>query len=76
MVKRIDMAPENIPILIIACYTIHNICKMHGDEFNDEWMSDERTSTTTNDESTHFQIALNNLAEVTRNAFVNYFDQL
>ena len=24
--------------MIPACCTLHNICEIHGDEFNDEWM--------------------------------------
>ena len=72
--KRIDVAPENIPVLIIACCTLHNICEIHGDEFIDEWMSDMST-TRTDEEPTCSPTLPNNSAEVIRNAFVNYFDQ-
>lgn len=72
--KRIDVAPENIPVLVIACCTLHNICEIHGDEFIDEWMSNMSTAGT-DEEATCSPTIPSNSAEVIRNAFVNYFNQ-
>ena len=30
----------NVPNVIIACCILHNICEVHGDIFNDEWLED------------------------------------
>ena len=29
----------NLPTYIAACCVLHNICKIHGDDFNNEWMA-------------------------------------
>ena len=40
--KQIDMDISNVPNVILACCALHNICEVHNDSFNDEWLqSDE-----------------------------------
>ena len=36
--KQIDMDIDNIPHIITACCVLHNVCEVHGDSFNDEWL--------------------------------------
>ena len=36
--KQIDMDISNVPNVILACCTLHNICEIHNDSFNDEWL--------------------------------------
>jgi len=38
--KKIDMFVGNVPNVILACCILHNICEVHGDVFNDEWMEE------------------------------------
>ena len=82
LLKRIDMAPEHVPVLIIACCTLHNICELHGDEFNSDWLSDDHvtnTSTSDDDEDSGARCTSRNTtpsATNIRNALVQYFDQL
>ena len=30
----------NIPNFILVCCILHNICEVHGDIFNDEWLEE------------------------------------
>ena len=33
-----DMLVENVPNIVAACCVLHNVCEIHGDTFNDEWL--------------------------------------
>ena len=35
-----DMHIENIPNVVGACCMLHNICEIHNDTFNEEWLQD------------------------------------
>ena len=36
--KQNDMFVENVPTVVGACCVLHNICQIHGDAFNNEWL--------------------------------------
>ena len=38
LLKRLDVNIDDVPELVAACCVLHNICEIHGDEFNVEWM--------------------------------------
>ena len=38
MLKWLDMDVSDVPELIAACCVLHNICKLHGEVFNEEWL--------------------------------------
>ena len=38
--KQIDMDIENVPHVIAACCVLHNLCEVHGDSFNEEWLEE------------------------------------
>lgn len=40
LLKQNDMSMENVPNVVASCCVLHNICEIHGDEFNDEWLED------------------------------------
>jgi len=40
LMKRNDMDIEHIPTVITACCILHNICEIHGEYFNDTWLTD------------------------------------
>ena len=44
LLKPSEMWPENISSVIAACCILHNICEIHGNEFNEEWLHDVSTS--------------------------------
>ena len=68
--KKIDMHVNNVPNVVLACCILHNVCEIHGDEFNEEWLEDldlvqlddTHVSTTTQDGGT------------VRDLLVNYFE--
>ena len=38
--KKIDMHIKHIPNVILACCVLHNVCVIHNDTFNEEWLQD------------------------------------
>jgi len=37
LLKRIDMPLKHVPDLVTACICLHNLCIIHGDEFDMQW---------------------------------------
>ena len=42
--KRNDMHVRNIPNIVAAACILHNMCEVHGDNFNDAWLEEETFS--------------------------------
>lgn len=40
LLKRDDTFIEDMPTVISACCVLHNICQVHRDHFNREWLQD------------------------------------
>lgn len=38
LLKRIDMSTEEVTTIVLACFTLHNVCEIHKEEFNHEWV--------------------------------------
>ena len=38
LLKRNDTIIEDLPTVISACCVLHNICEVHRDRFNREWI--------------------------------------
>ncbi len=38
LLKKNDMSIQHIPTIICACCILHNVCEIHGDSFNEEWL--------------------------------------
>ena len=38
--KQIEMDIKNVPHVIAACCVLHNLCEIHGDSFNEEWLQE------------------------------------
>ena len=38
LLKRNDHNINFLPTYVAACCVLHNICEIHNDSFNDEWM--------------------------------------
>ena len=38
--KKNDMCIENVQHVIAACWVLHNMCEIHMDSFEDDWMEE------------------------------------
>ena len=50
--KQMDIHIDNVPYIITACCVLHNMCEVHGDTFNEEWLQDN-ISTDTDETHNH-----------------------
>ena len=41
-----DIHIDNVPYIITACCVLHNMCEVHGDTFNEEWLQDNISTDT------------------------------
>ena len=65
--KKIDMHIDNVPNVILACCILHNVCEIHNDDFNEEWLDDEQP------DDTHVSTS-NEGGGTVRELLVNYFE--
>ena len=74
LTKKNEMSIKNVPNVIAACCTLHNICEIHGDTFNEVWLEEINNET---DDPTGAQASSSSHddAEDIRDAFVQYFVQ-
>ena len=74
LTKQNEMSIRNVPNVIAACCTLHNVCEIHGDLFNEEWLEEINSET---DDLTGAQPSTSSQddAEDIRNALVQYFVQ-
>ena len=69
--KQNDKIVENVPTVIGACCILHNICQIHGDTFNEEWLQDiPNTGTITSNDG---DAGNTGSGDSTREALVQYF---
>ena len=72
LLKRLDVSTDSVPGLVSACCVLHNMCEVHGDSFDQEWMEGISTQ-----ESTHMSSGLTSQSETSavliRKAFMTYF---
>ena len=38
--KQVDFHIDNVPHIIAACCALHNMCEIHHDSFNEEWLQE------------------------------------
>ena len=72
LMKRNDTDLDQIPTLITACVILHNICEIHEDHVNSDWLSGNDGA------QTDFSVEARNImigtaAEAIRTAFATYF---
>ena len=42
--KRNDTDVSFMPTLVSACCILHNLCEVHGDGFDDDWLCEEEAT--------------------------------
>ena len=52
LLKRNDMNIHFLPTYVAACCILHNICEIHNDSFNDEWMVHQQEINMSNSSAT------------------------
>ena len=74
LLKQLDIDVSNVPDLVAACCTLHNICEAHKDGFNEEWI--DGTQQTQQDTTvTNSSTATTTTGESIREALMTYFVQ-
>ena len=70
LLKRLDVDISDAQEVVAACCVLHNVCEVHGEEFNEEWLegtdSQESASASASVQSQTSAIAI-------RNALMSYF---
>ena len=71
LMKKNEMRIDNVIMVVGACCVLHNICEVHGDAFNDSWLthSQEDLQSTSMDQG---DTGSHQGSEI-RNALVRYF---
>ena len=73
LLKRIDIDIRNVPELIAACCTLHNICEVHGDLFDEHWL--EGVEVTSEVEANDVSATQSESGDSIRQALMSYFQQ-
>lgn len=79
--KQNDMFIENVSTIVASCCVLHNICQLHGDSFNSEWLNDLNNSKepqeSNNNEEPHKSSFHDNSSpkngKTIRNTLITYF---
>ena len=72
LLKRNDSHLSFVPTIVTTCCVLHNLCEVHGDGFDDDWMcAEEVASHSTHSSST--TIGTNTTAENIRHVLCQHF---
>ena len=61
-----------MPTLVSACCILHNLCEVHGYDFDDDWSCEDETSADVANATVTTSVPAT--AEMIRSAFRDYFD--
>ena len=70
LLKRLDINVRDVPELVAACCTLHNICEVHADTFDEEWLEGVET---TGEIVTCDTASQSGSGECIRQALITYF---
>ena len=74
LLKRNDIKVDFMPTLVTACCVLHNICEIHQDSFDHQWLDDEVTQASNMSRSAS-TIPSSSTAISIRNALCDYIDR-
>ena len=52
LLERNDILVSDLPEVVAACCVLHNICEIHGESFDEDWMQDVTSQDSVNSPST------------------------
>ena len=71
LLKRIDVDIGSVPTLVSACTVLHNICEIHGERFDDEWLDGVGNDGVQSNTTTNYS----NDGVTVRDTLMNYFSE-
>ena len=71
--KQIDMDIDNVPHIISACCVLHNVCEVHKENFNDEWLQEVDTEMAQPDCGSTTSSTIVTGGEEVREILIDYF---
>ena len=74
LLKIYDVKLEFMSTLVTACCILHNICKIHQDNFDQQWIDDEVIEQAGNIPSNATTIPSSSTAISIRNALYDYIE--
>ena len=72
LLKRLDVDINRVPELVASCFVLHNICEVHGDSFNNDWL--EGVEMNNNNSTAYTHTPCNSDGESVRKALMLYFE--
>ena len=75
LAKRNDCNLEFVKLQVAACCTLHNICEVHGDRYQEEWSATVRSTELPQPRSVHRSNAVNGNASKVRDALACHFSR-
>ena len=82
LMKCNDNDIKYVPNIVTACCVLHNLCEMHGDLCDDDWVRVDpnlqtlETSSTSSTSNTSSATSAQSSGSVIRDALCDYFDAL
>ena len=76
ILKRLDVTTNDVPLIVIACCVLHNICEIHHNEFNSEWLDSIESTQIPQPHSTVSDNEPSENASEIRQALVHYFSSV
>ena len=73
LLKRNDASIVNVPDIVGACVTLHNLCEMQSDSFIDEWLYSDSIQTHNTTPASNYTVCNAHQASVIMDALVSYF---
>ena len=76
--KQIDMDIDNVPYIIAACCVLLNVCQIHHDGFNEEWLQELEVDLDQPENGVSTvasRIGHGSGGDLIRTLFVDYFNQ-
>ena len=75
LAKQIDMHVDNVPHIIAACCVLHNMCEIHHDGFNEEWLQEIDHNQPENPPNASAHLTPGTGGDQVREILMDYFNQ-